>query len=79
MFMSNWSITYELHIESKEENHKQVVFDILDADSYFDLINNGLRDSVAEITKRTLGEKVKGLIEIQVEVIEVKELNIMVP
>lgn len=77
--MSNWSITYELHIESKEENHKQVVFDILDADSYFDLINNGLRDSVAEITKRTLGEKVKGLIEIQVEVIEVKELNIMVP
>ena len=78
IFMSNWSIAYELNIESKTESHGQVVLDIVKASSYFDLINRGLRDSVEKITETTLGKK-HGLIQIQVDVIEVKELKRMVP
>ena len=72
--MGYWQISYEMCIESAFATLKQMVVDVVVADSYFEVINESLRESVEKTTESMI-ESPEGHVTIDVDVIEVKEMR----
>mgnify|MGYP003144001437 CR=1 FL=1 len=72
--MGYWLISYEMCLESAVATLKQTVVDVVLADSYFEVINDSLRESIERITE-SLIDVPEGHVIIDVEVIEVKEMR----
>lgn len=77
--MSYWMVVYDMTVDSNETELTQTICDMVEGESYYDVINRCLAENVGKVADKLKREiSFSRRLSIEVDLIEVKEYRAMV-